>query len=124
MLTELRDPKGDELANLLDWWGMVQAEPGILSTKTGRLQTTTAVRFRDTKQMDPEARAWYLARLDEVFKVLDADWALDADWWHEPSVRYLQTDWDSVEAPASDRLVDSLRRIDVETHSRQVSTLH
>jgi hypothetical protein len=66
---EIRDPRGDELANLLDWQDMVGAAPGILSTKTGRLQATYRVQCPDTAQMAPEARAWYLARLDAVLRL-------------------------------------------------------
>jgi len=119
----LRDVHGDELANLLDWWGLLAMEPAILSTKTGRLQMTYAAAFRDTTQMLPEERAWYLARLDEVYKLLDEDWALDDDWWHEPTTAYLATDWDTLDAPRSDRLVDSLRRIDAEQHPRHTDRL-
>jgi hypothetical protein len=119
----LRDVHGDELANLLDWWGLLAKEPAILSTKTGRLQMTYAAVFRDTRQMLPEERAWYLARLDEVYKLLDEDWALDSDWWHEPTTTYLATDWDTLDAPRSDRLVDSLRRLDAEQHPRHTDRL-
>lgn len=122
-VADLREASGNELANLLDWWGMLHHDPGILSTKTGRLQMTYDVRFLDTEQMEADERGWYLARVDEILKVLDEGWALDADWWHEPTSAYPQTDWDALQAPASDRLVDSIRHLDFRAHPRHTSRL-
>src|SRR5215475_651698 len=90
---DLRDPRGGELADCLDWQDLVCREPAVLATKHGRLQMTYAMRYRDTGQMSPSERAWYLAWLDEVYKVLDEDWGMDADWWHEPTTAYPETDW-------------------------------
>ena len=56
-LTALRDPKGDDLANVVDWWGLIHDAPAVLSTKTGRLQLTAEVVCVDTDTLDPDARA-------------------------------------------------------------------
>ena len=50
--------------------------------------------------------------------------ALEADWWHAPALDYPVTDWEANGAPPSDRLVDSLRRVDFETRPRHASTLY
>jgi hypothetical protein len=123
-VTALRDPYGGELADVLDWWAMLHNEPGILSTKTGRLQLTYDARFLDTEQMAYDERCWYLARLDEILKVLDEGWVLDSDWWHEPSAAYPQTDWDHVDAPRTARLVDSLRRMQCQEHPPHADQLY
>ncbi len=120
----LRDPRGDDLANVLDWWGIVSEAPAVLSTKTGRLLLTAEVACVDTETLDPEARASYLARLDAVLQTLDNSWALEADWWHTPATAYPVTDWAALGAPLSDRLVDSLRRLDFESRPRHASTLY
>ena len=98
-LTALRDPKGDDLANVVDWWGLIHEAPAVLSTKTGRLQLTAEVVCVDTETLDPDARAAYLARLDRVLRTLDQGWALEADWWHTPAVDYPVTEWDATGAP-------------------------
>ena len=115
--------RGAPLATLLDWEDMVHRDPGVLSTGTRRLQMTYQMVCRDTEQMEPEERAWYLARMDEVFKLLGPDWAMDADWWHEPTTAYPDTDWDALGVAPSTKLVDSLRRVDFEARPRQTSTL-
>lgn len=122
--TALCDPKGDALANLLDWWALVYDIPAVLSTKTGRLQLTVEVVCLDTSTLTPEARGAYLARLDRVLRTLDAGWALEADWWHLPGEAYPATAWETTGAPASDRLVDHLRRLDFEARPRHTSTVY
>lgn len=115
-MAELRDPRGprgDELCNYLDWSKLVGLNPAVMVTKTGRLQMSAAVRTLDTEQMSEAERGWYLARLDEVLKLLEPGFALDCDWWHLPTIAYPQTDWDATGAPRVDRLVDGLRHADV-----------
>lgn len=122
-VSDLRDPRGGELGDVLDWGAMVSGDPGIMSTKTGRLQTSYHARFADTEQMEREERAWYLSRIDEVMRLLGEGCALDNDWWHEPTTAYPETDWDARDAPRSDRLVDGLRYTDVKEHPRHTSQL-
>src|SRR5262245_44988797 len=116
--------KARELAHAVDWWGLVSETPAVLATKTGRLQMTYSLQFQDTEQMPAVERAWYLARLDEVLRMLDASWVLDLDWWHEPHTQYPTTDWTPLEAPLVDRMVDMIRRADYEEHPRHTSTLY
>jgi type IV secretory pathway VirB4 component len=116
--------QGDELANLLDWWGIVGHTPGILSTKSDRLLMTFAARCQDTEQMAPDERSWYFGRLDSVLRMLEPGWTLEADWWHEPVIVYPTTPWQTYYGPRSDQYVDALRREDVERHPRFMSWLY
>jgi type IV secretion system protein TrbE len=122
-MQDLRDPQGDELCNYLDWSHLVGLDPAVMLTKTGRLQMSVAARTLDTEQMTAAERRWYLARLDEVLKLLEPGWAIEFDWWHEPTTAYLATDWDATGAPAVDRFVDGLRRVDVEDRPRHHAQL-
>jgi type IV secretion system protein TrbE len=121
---ELRDGHGEELANVVDWSSMVQARPGVLQTKAHRLLMTYDMRFRDTEQMEPEERAWYLSRLDETLKVLDEGWVMESDWWHAPTADYPATDWEAVGAPRGDRLLEALRHAEFTTAQRPISRLY
>jgi len=124
MNSALVDPRGGQLADLLDWWGLVHHTPAVLHTKGGRLQMTYEACFADTEQMEPDERAVYLAQVDDVLRLLGEGWALDADWWHAPDLAYPATDWDTLDAPLSDRLVDSIRRVAAESRPSHSATLH
>src|ERR1051325_3553271 len=89
----LHDSQTGDLADLLDWSEILGESPVVVGTKTGRLQTTLRYTCPDTEHQPPAERASYLARLHEVLCVLGEEWALDADWWHEPAPVYPAAQW-------------------------------
>jgi len=116
----LRDSHTGTLADLLDWSVVLADTPTVIGTKTGRLQTTLRYTCPDTTHLHPTERASYLARLHEVLSALTEDWALDADWWHEPALAYPEACW----SHPVEWLVDEARRLDFETTPRYESTAY
>ena len=84
------------------------------------MQTTLRYTCPDTEHVHPVERATYLTRLHDVLCALSEDWALDADWWHEPAPPYPDAQW---QHPA-DWLVDEARRLDFETTTRYESVAY
>jgi type IV secretion system protein VirB4 len=104
--------------NLLAWRWPFAEDPTVIGLKTGRLMHSLRYTCPDTEHMPAGARASYLGRLHEVLAVLDEQWALDSDWWHEPAPTYPAAQW---QQPV-EWLVDESRRLDFVTHPRHLST--
>ena len=123
MLTveELTDSEGSELCDLVEWWDCVSHTPGVVFTKKHRFLMTYDLAYRDTDQMSPTERAWYLSQIDEAVRLLPEGWAVDSDLWHEPTSHYPIVDWDGQGGSPVDKLVDKLRHADYEAQPRHQS---